>query len=125
MVKDLEIMFSININKNIINILRNEVFYKGRLSLLILKELKHRDKVKRTYSRTILNINENKVNSLTLKTRNRNLNSINTFKMNIAINTTIVPIVTIYNVCKVRDSASSIVGITNIKYLVILQRQIL
>jgi hypothetical protein len=43
-------MFSININKNIINILRNKVFYKGRLSLFILKELRYRDKVKRTYN---------------------------------------------------------------------------
>jgi hypothetical protein len=42
-------MFSISINKNIINILRNRVFYKGRLFLFILKELRHKDKVKRTY----------------------------------------------------------------------------
>ena len=98
------------------------MFCKGRLSLLVSKELRYRDKVKRTYSRTIFNISENKVNSLALRTRNRNLNSTNTFKANTATNTTIVPIVTIYNVYKVRDGTSSIVSITSVKYLVILQR---
>jgi hypothetical protein len=43
-------MFNTSINENIINILRNRVFYKGRLFFLILKELRYRDKVKRTYS---------------------------------------------------------------------------
>jgi hypothetical protein len=121
-VKDLETIFNISINKNIINILRNRVFYKGRLSLLILKELRHRDKVERTYNWTVFNINKNKVNSLAFKTKNRNLNSINAFKANIATNITIVLIVTIYNVYKVRNSANSIISITSVKYLIILQR---
>jgi hypothetical protein len=43
-------MFSTSINKNIINILGNKVFYKSRLSLFILKKLKYRDKIKRTYN---------------------------------------------------------------------------
>jgi hypothetical protein len=115
-------MFSISINENIINILRNGVFYKGRLSLLILKELRYKDKVKRTYNWIVLNISKNKVNSLALKTRNRNLNNINTFKANTATNTTIVPIVTIYNIYKVRDNTNNIVNIINVKYLIILQR---
>jgi hypothetical protein len=43
-------VLSTSINKNTINKLRNRLFYKGRLSLLMLKELGYRDKVKRTYS---------------------------------------------------------------------------
>jgi hypothetical protein len=96
------------------------VFYKGKLSLLILKELRHRDKVKRTYSRTILNISKNKVNSLALRTKNRNLNNINAFKANTTTNTTIVLIVIIYNIYKVRNNTSNIINITSVKYLIIL-----
>jgi hypothetical protein len=84
------------------------------------KELRHRDKIKRTHGWTVLNISKNKVNSLTLRTRNRNLDNANTFKANTATNITTVPIVIIYNVYKVRDSTNSIVNITSVKYLVIL-----
>ena len=113
-------MLNTSINENIINILRDKVFYQSRLPLFILKELRYRDKIKRTYSQIILNIGENKVNSLALKTRNRNLNNINAFKINTTINTTIVLIVTIYNIYKVRDNTSNIINITSVKYLVIL-----
>jgi hypothetical protein len=98
------------------------VFYKSRLSLLILKELRYKDKIKRTYSWIILNISKNKVNGFAFKTRNRNLNNINTFKTNTIINTIIVTIITIYNVYKVKDNTSNIVSIASVKYLVILQK---
>jgi len=62
------------------------------------KELRHRNKVKRTYSRTILNINENKVDRLAFKARNRNLNRADAFKTNTAVNTTAVTIVTVRNI---------------------------
>ena len=113
-------MLNININENIINILRDRVFYQNRLPLLILKELRYRDKIKRTYSQTVFNISKNKINGLALKTRNRNLNSINAFKANTITNTTIITIVTIFNFSKVRHSISGIVYIASIKNLVIL-----
>jgi hypothetical protein len=84
------------------------------------KELRHRDKIKRTYSRIVLNINKNKVDGLTLKTKNRNLNGANAFKANTTTNTTIITIVTILNFSKVRHSASGMVYTAGIKNLIIL-----
>jgi hypothetical protein len=43
-------MLYININFNTINYLRDRLFYKNKATLLILKELRHRDKIKRTYN---------------------------------------------------------------------------
>jgi hypothetical protein len=43
-------MLYTSINLNTINYLRNRLFYKNRATLLILKELRYKDKVKRTYS---------------------------------------------------------------------------
>jgi hypothetical protein len=42
-------MFSIRINFNTVDYLRNQVFLKNRASFLLSKELRHRDKIKRTY----------------------------------------------------------------------------
>ena len=44
------------------------------------KELRHRNKVEKTYSRTIFNINENKVDRLAFKTKNKNLDRADAFK---------------------------------------------
>jgi hypothetical protein len=43
-------MFYININFNTINYLRNRFFYKNKATLFILKELRYRNKIKRTYN---------------------------------------------------------------------------
>jgi hypothetical protein len=43
-------MLYININFNIINYLRNKLFYKNKATLFILKELRYKDKIKRTYN---------------------------------------------------------------------------
>jgi predicted type IV restriction endonuclease len=82
--------------------------------------LRYKDKIKRTYSQIVLNISENKVNGLALRTRNKNLNSANAFKANTTTNTTIVTIVTILNFSEVRYSVSGMVYITDIKNLVVL-----
>jgi len=62
------------------------------------KELRHRNKVKKTYSRTVLNINENKIDRLVFKAKNRNLDRADAFKTNTAVNITAVIIVTVRNV---------------------------
>jgi hypothetical protein len=82
--------------------------------------LRYRDKIKRTYSQIILNINKNKINGLAFRTRNRNLDNTNAFKANTIINTTIIIIVTILNFSKVRYNTSGIVRIAGIKNLVVL-----
>ena len=91
-------MLYINIDQNIINKLRNRLFYKYKPFLFISKELRHRKEVKKTYNRTVLNINKNKIDRLVFKTKNKNFNYTDTFKTNIAVNITVVIIVTIYNV---------------------------
>jgi hypothetical protein len=63
-------MFYTSINFNTINYLRDRFFYKDRVTLLILKELRHKDKIKRTYSQTVFNINKYKIKRVTLKARN-------------------------------------------------------
>jgi hypothetical protein len=62
------------------------------------KELRHRNEVERTYSRTVFDINENKIDRLAFKTRNRNLDRADAFKTNTAANTTVVTIVIVRNV---------------------------
>jgi hypothetical protein len=90
-------MFYTNINLNITYYLRDRVFLKNKTTFLIYKELRHRDKIKGTYSWTVFNISKNKSKGLAIKTRNRNFNYINTFKADTAANTIIVIIVTIFN----------------------------
>jgi hypothetical protein len=90
-------MFYISINLNITYYLRDRVFLKNRATFLIYKELRHRDKIKGTYSWIIFNINKNKSKGLAIRTRNWDFDYINTFKADTAVNITIIAIVTMFN----------------------------
>lgn len=84
------------------------------------KELRHRNKIEKTYSRTILNINENKVDRLAFKTKNKNLNRADAFKTNTAVNIIIIAVIIIRNIGEVRDGADNVINIINVEYLVVL-----
>jgi hypothetical protein len=120
-VEDPEAVLSTSIDKNTIDEPRDGLFREGRLSLLVSKELGHRDEVERTHSRTVFDIGENKVDRLALGARDGNLDGALAFKANTATNTTTVAIITIRNFGEVRDGACGMIGAASVEYPVVLQ----
>ena len=84
------------------------------------KELKYRNKVEKTYNRTVFDINENKINKLTFKTKNKNLNRADAFKTNTAVNIIIIAVIIIRNIREVKDGADNVINIINVEYLIVL-----
>jgi len=84
------------------------------------KELRHRNEVERTYSRTVFDISENKIDRLAFRTRNRNLDRADAFKTNTTANTTVIAVITVRNIGEVRDGAGSVVSTASVEYPVVL-----
>jgi hypothetical protein len=71
------------------------------------KELKYRNKVEKTYNRTVFDIN-------------KNLNRADAFKTNTAVNITIIAVIIIRNIREVKDGADNVINIINVEYLIVL-----
>jgi len=82
--------------------------------------LRYRNKIEKTYNRTIFDINKNKINKLAFKTKNKNLNRADAFKTNTAVNIIIIAVIIIRNIGEVRDGADNVINIINVEYLVVL-----
>ena len=83
------------------------------------KELRHRNEVERTYSRTVFNVNKVEINRLIIQAKNRNSHCSNALESHTAANTTTVAIVTIYNKREVTYNTNSIIYIASINNLII------
>jgi hypothetical protein len=90
-------MFCTSIDLNVTYYPRDRVFLENRATFLIYKELRHRDEIKGTYSRTVFDISKDESKGLAIGTRNRDFDYTNTFKADIAANTTTVAIVTVFD----------------------------
>ena len=82
--------------------------------------MRYRNKIEKTYNRTIFDINKNKINKLAFKTKNKNLNRADAFKTNTAVNIIIIAVIIIRNIGEVRDGADNVINIINVEYLVVL-----
>jgi len=84
--------------------------------------LGHRDEIKGVYRRAKLNIAKPYISFLTIFTGDKNINSFNTFELNITINIIVRIIISTSEITKdeIRKSTNNIINIISIDDLIIL-----